>query len=275
VAPEDIRRRPLSAAQAIAVVGGGAVAQTLASALQRDVPILMVASRAPALPRGTSTVIIAVADDAIETVARALAPQMESGVVLHTCGARGPEALKPLQDKGVACGVLHPMQSIPAPTDRTALEGVTFGVAGDPAALEVAERLARLVGGRPLRIAPGRFAQYHAAAVMASNHTVAVVDAAVALLGQAGVPPGEALEALAPLCRTTVANVLARGPADALTGPVARGDASTVRAHLEALSDAPPAVRELYRAASRRLVDVARRRGLAADKVKALSTVLE
>jgi predicted short-subunit dehydrogenase-like oxidoreductase (DUF2520 family) len=275
VAAEDIRD-PLSVSPPVAVVGGGAVAQTLRSALrQRGVPVSMVSSRAPSLPGAASTVIIAVADDAIESVARALVPHMTSGVALHTCGARGPEALEPLRSNGVAAGVLHPLQSIPSPGNAATLDGITYGIAGDPPALDAAERIVRLLGGHPVSIAPGRFPQYHAAAVMASNHVVALIDAAVALLAQAGLSPREALNALGPLCRVTVANVLAHGTEAALTGPVARGDAGTIRAHIEAMADAPPSVVELYRAASHRLVDVAQRRGLAADRRQALTAALK
>ena len=294
MAAEDPHRRPLTAPPAIAIVGAGPVAQTLGRALlARGARVIALASRDPAraqraaafigasvqaldlhsLPAEATTVLIAVSDDAIEPVAEALAPRLPAGTALHTCGARGPETLAALARHGVACGVLHPLQSIPVP--EPLLQPIAFGVAGDARALAVAERLARLMGGQPLRIAPGSFPLYHAAAVMASNHLVALVAAAVALFEQAGVPPQDALDALAPLCRTTPGNVLSRGPVQVLTGPVARGDAGTVRAHLDALGGSPADVRELYCAASRLLVDLAQRRGLGPDAVERLRAVLD
>jgi predicted short-subunit dehydrogenase-like oxidoreductase (DUF2520 family) len=171
--------------------------------------------------------------------------------------------------------VLHPLQSIPAPDAGVKIfEGIAFGVSGDEPAVTLAERLARLLGGQPLRIPADAFATYHAGAVMASNQVTALLDAAIVLFGRAGVSERDALDALGPLCRTTLANTLAVGPAAALTGPVSRGDAGTVAAHLAALDAAPRSVTELYVAASRRLVAMARQQGLDADAAQAVASAL-
>jgi predicted short-subunit dehydrogenase-like oxidoreductase (DUF2520 family) len=97
---------------------------------------------------------------------------------------------------------------------------------------------------RPFRVAPTHRAQYHAAATIASNHLVALLGQAVRIAEAAGVPP----EALLPLVRASVDNVEALGADDALTGPVARGDADTVARHLATL---PPDERAAYRALAR------------------------
>jgi len=114
---------------------------------------------------------------------------------------------------------------------------------------------------------------YHAAAVMASNHLVALIDAAQGLLSEAaGVDRETALRALAPLVRSSVSNVLNHGPGAALTGPVERGDGATVAAHLQALAATP--VADLYRAAGLHTLDLARRKGLDAGAAQRIEKVL-
>jgi predicted short-subunit dehydrogenase-like oxidoreductase (DUF2520 family) len=98
----------------------------------------------------------------------------------------------------------------------------------------------------------GARARYHAAATIAANHLVALLAQAMRVADDAGVPPA----ALLPLVRATVDNVDALGPAGALTGPVARGDADTVARHLDALTDRDAA---LYRALAREALELSGR----------------
>lgn len=298
MAAEDAAGDPLTGSAPIGIVGAGRVAQALGRLLHdRGEPIAALTSRNQAhaahaaafigsdvqvvdpsqLPRLVSRIIIAVSDDSIEATAGMLADAgIHGGVALHTCGARGPEALAPLRAAGVACGVLHPLQSIPDATrGLSSLEGVTFGVGGDAAALEWAERIVALLRGRSLRVNDGAFPAYHAGAVMAGNHLIAVVDAAAVLLGRAGISYADAISVIGPLCRTSLANALEAGPAAALTGPVARGDAGTVAVHLDAIAGAPESVSALYRAATGHLIDLARQRGLGASQVRQLQRLLE
>jgi predicted short-subunit dehydrogenase-like oxidoreductase (DUF2520 family) len=107
---------------------------------------------------------------------------------------------------------------------------------------------------------------------MASNYHVTLVDAALELAGLAGIAREAALDALAPIIRATTENVLTSGPEQALTGPIRRGDAETIRRHLAAIGDSLPETRELYNAAGLRTIAVAERAGLpreAANKIAA------
>jgi predicted short-subunit dehydrogenase-like oxidoreductase (DUF2520 family) len=113
------------------------------------------------LPRRVGHVLIAVSDRAIDAVARALASGgMRAGVALHTCGARGPEALIALRESGVACGLLHPLQTLMTPEQGVrSLPGTIFGVSGDQLALEWAGEVVRIVAGPrggSLRLEPDR-----------------------------------------------------------------------------------------------------------------------
>jgi len=288
----------------VAIVGTGVVAQALGRLMAAGgEPVVALAGRsrsraedaarfirvaAPSVqvveysdvPRLATRVLIAVSDRGIEPVAEALAAAgMRSGTALHTCGARGPEALAALRAMGVACGMLHPLQTImSAEQGVKSLADVTFGLSGDREATLWAEEIVKLVtGGRgeSLRIEADRLSYYHAGAVMASNAVVAVLDAAVILLANAGVERDAALRAIGPLARTSLDNALDSGPQAALTGPIARGDAATVAAHREALRKVDPTVAKLYEAAAGHLLQLAKQRGLSDASVRALQEVLE
>ncbi|HVG54761.1 MAG TPA: Rossmann-like and DUF2520 domain-containing protein [Vicinamibacterales bacterium] len=281
-----------------AIVGSGRVAQALGRLLaETGLPPVAIGGRTAAraeraasfisptvkavriaeVPAVADHVLIAVSDEAIVPVAEELAAAgMSAGVALHTSGAHGPELLGALAARGVSCGVLHPLQTIADPTSGVvALKGASFAVGGDAEAIDWAGQLVIAAGGTPLRIRPKGFASYHAGAVMASNAVVAAIDAAVVLMGAAGVDRPAALKAIRPLCLTSAQNALEMGPEAALTGPVQRGDAETVRTHLEALETSPRYVADLYRASGRALLDIAKRRGLAEHAALAVERALE
>jgi len=287
----------------VAIVGAGAVAQALGRLMAAGgEPVVALASRsrshaadaarfigvaAPSIqvvdysdvPRLATRVLIAVSDRGIEPVGEALAAAgMRSGAALHTCGARGPDALDALRIAGVSCGMLHPLQTMmSAEQGVNSLADVTFGLSGDREAIAWAGEIVEMVTagrGGALHIEADRLAYYHAGAVMASNAVVAALDAAVILLAHAGVKRDAALRAVGPLARTSLDNALGSGPRAALTGPVARGDAATVAAHREALRAVDPTVAKLYEAAAGHLLQLAKQRGLSGDSVHAVELVL-
>jgi len=240
-----------AAGWAVAAVAGRTVgaASTREAAVRLHAPARSVAEVAD----GADVVIVATPDGVIDAAAAALAPAVApDALVLHLSGARGLDALAAVPARR-AC--LHPLQALPTvELGLRRLPGSWAAVAGDA---EV-EALARQLGLRPFVLADSDRPAYHAAATIASNHLVA-------LLGQVARTAPAPLEAFLPLVRATVDNVEAIGPTAALTGPVARGDVDTVRAHLRAL---PPSERDEYRAMAR----AAHR--LAADHHPALDPVL-
>jgi predicted short-subunit dehydrogenase-like oxidoreductase (DUF2520 family) len=241
----------------LALVGPGRAGVTITEALAaRGWTVVAVAGRAPdaastrsaanrlAAParpvadagRGADLVIVATPDDAIAAAAAELSGSVErDALVIHLSGARGLDALAAV---GARRGALHPLQSMPTvELGRARLPGSWCAVAGDPAVVTLAHALEL----RPFPLADADRGTYHAAAAIASNHLVA-------LLGQVERVAPVPLEVFLPLVRATVDNVAELGPAGALTGPVARGDAATVRAHLDAL---PERDREAYRVLAR------------------------
>jgi predicted short-subunit dehydrogenase-like oxidoreductase (DUF2520 family) len=227
-------------------------------------------------PKRATRVLIAVSDSAVSEVAGRLAQQgMRRGVAVHTCGAMGAEALAPLASTGVACGALHPLQTFATPEQGlSALPGCLFAIDGDPPALAWAEQIASLLGGETLRIPAQSRLLYHAAAVMASNYVVALVDAAAMLMDAAGVGQERALRALAPLVEASATNAVRLGPVQALTGPIQRGDLLTLTAHMRALAGVPESVRELYRWAGLHTLEVAVRCGLSRERARQVEKLL-
>lgn len=196
-------------------------------------------------------VLLAVPDDALEQVATDLAATgklHEGQTVLHLAGLLDHSALASLSASGAALGSLHPLQSLAsAATAADRLKGAFAAVEGDERAVAAASALARTIGLRPITVASQRKVLYHAGAVFASNYLVVVEALAERLLVEAGFEPAQAREALGPLMAGTIANFREAGPA-ALTGPVRRGDANTIRQHLAAL---PEDVRDVYGALAR------------------------
>jgi predicted short-subunit dehydrogenase-like oxidoreductase (DUF2520 family) len=167
---------------------------------------------------------------------------------------------------------VHPLAAV---ADRVGgverLRGASFGVEGDGAARIFAEGVVAACGGRVLAIRAGGKAEYHAAAVFASNYVVALMAVAERLMARAGVPAEDARPALASLAEGAVANVAARGPAAALTGPVARGDDATVRLHLSRLSGDE---RPLYSLLATEALTLAEAAGLDADAAARVRSAL-
>jgi predicted short-subunit dehydrogenase-like oxidoreductase (DUF2520 family) len=191
--------------------------------------------------RDADVVVIATPDAAIADTAAALAPALRPGsLVIHLSGASTLHELDGvvLARPDVQIGSLHPLQTLPSgDSGRARLAGSWCAVDGSPRV----ERIALTVRMRPFRLDPADRVRYHAAASVASNHIVALLGQVERLAANAGVP----FEAFLPLVRGAVENVSELGPADALTGPVARGDHETVARHLDAL---PADERDAYRA---------------------------
>jgi len=227
------------------------------------------------VPGDTTVLILAVPDAALGDVAYDMSvqgPAPAGCAALHLSGALSTDALGPLHAAGYAVGSMHPLQSVADPWsagDR--LVGSAFAVGGEPIAVAAARRLVDGVAGRVLVIPPGMRPLYHAAAVFASNYLIALLAVAVRLLQDAGVSAEDALPSILPLVRGTLDNVQNLGVPAALTGPVARGDADTIRLHLARLSGAD---RELYCALGRELLPLARAAGLDERRAAELESLL-
>jgi len=218
----------------VAIVGAG----RLGSALARALRAAGVAVEGPlghaAAPR-SEVVLLCVPDAEIE---RAAATAHATRFVGHVSGAT---PLAALDTAGGEAFGLHPLQTFAGGEGPEAFHGVGCAIAGaTPEALAVAQSLALRLGMTPIEISDSERAAYHAAASIASNFLVTLQAAAEQLAAGAGIAPTDARTLLAPLVRSTVDNWAERGPRDALTGPVARGDHATVARQRDAVARHAP-----------------------------------
>ncbi|MBN9494494.1 DUF2520 domain-containing protein [bacterium] len=203
--------------------------------------------------RAADLVFLAVPDDAIEELSGSL-PWRAGQWVVHCSGASGLEVLSAASEAGAVVGCFHPLQSFPSrQPDAARFRGITVGIEAQEPLSGVLEAIARDMGARPVRLEGVDRALYHASAVFASNDVVALMAAAARTWALAGLPYASAREALAPLMLGAARNVAALELAEALTGPIARGDTMTIERHLEVLARSPE-LQALYRALARVLL---------------------
>jgi predicted short-subunit dehydrogenase-like oxidoreductase (DUF2520 family) len=199
-------------------------------------------------------VLIATPDGAIEEVAKNLArlggKEWSGKVALHTSGALDPSVLQPLADLGAATGSMHPMQTF-SNQNIPDLANCIFGIDGSPAALQAARKMIHQMGGVAVRLSGANKAAYHAAGSFACVYVLALMETATRLLMTQGFKRRQAMRALLPLTRQTLDNFERVGPLAAWTGPLSRGDFSTIERHIKALADFKPEYLEAYKTLSR------------------------
>lgn len=207
--------------------------------------------------RGAWVLFLATPDDALAGIARRLSrARWLPPVVAHLSGARGAEALEVLRGRTTPAA-FHPLAALDGETSIP--EGTLLAVdAGRAAVAQRLSSLATRLSLAPARIKPGEHARYHLGAVTSANLAVALLDEGIRHLVAAGVPEQLARVSLARLLESAARGAAARPLPESMTGPIARGDVSTVARHLEKLRDAREGSEALYRALSLRLVDIAR-----------------
>jgi predicted short-subunit dehydrogenase-like oxidoreductase (DUF2520 family) len=296
VIPEPIPDSVTATRPRLGFVGAGHVGTALAVAFRRGGwPVAGAASRSPErreaferlVPDTVSVpdprelldlvdvLFVTVPDDAIAGVAGDLRLYSGQGIV-HTSGLLPSTILEPALAAGSAAASFHPLVAF-ADLDRAvaALEGASVALEGDEQLVAVLAELAGSIGARPIRVETSGKAAYHVAATLAAGALVGLLDIVAATARLAGLDDAEALAVYGPLARQALANVDELGTEQALTGPVGRGDAGTVEAHLAVLHRLGPAALDVYRALGRAQLAVAERRGgLAPDAVARLRALL-
>nr|WP_280475240.1 DUF2520 domain-containing protein [Nocardia asiatica] len=283
---------PAPARLTVGIVSAGRVGSALGAALERaghivfgvcaisDASVRRARTRLPdseILPveqvaARSELLLLAVPDTELPGLARGLASAgvvRPGTIVAHTSGANGVGVLAPLTEIGALALAIHPAMTFTGhDEDVTRLGNACFGItAADEVGYAIAQSLVIEMGGEPVRVPEAHRPLYHAALAHGSNHLVTVIVDAVAalraalagpgLIGQQVVddqPGGLAERLLAPLASAALDNALRRGQS-ALTGPVARGDAEAVAAHLDALASVEPRMAEAYRALSLRTAE--------------------
>ncbi len=278
------------------MIGPGRVGTALALALPRpSYEVIAVAGRSPtsveafvaAVPgasalsaedaaRAADLVLVTVPDDAVVGLVRSLSAAEavgEGSRWVHCAGRLDHTALRPAALAGARTAACHPAQTVPdGRAGAAALVGASWAVTAEEPDLGWARVLVTDLRGTPVTVRPADRTRYHAGLVVGANGTSSVVTLARELLLGAGV--ADPASFLRPLATEAAANAAERGAA-ALTGPVRRGDAGTVEAHLASLGDALPEAAEAYVALARLALSQARRAGLDPEAADAVAERLD
>jgi predicted short-subunit dehydrogenase-like oxidoreductase (DUF2520 family) len=281
----------------IVIIGAGRLGTALARALPRAG--LTVTAMADASPRAAArarrlvgprrvfrensraagegrVLFLTVPDAAIASVARELAAAdiaWRGRLVFHCSGLLPSSVLDPLRRKGAWTASCHPVRSFPAKgVGPDPFKGIHVGVEGQARALAWLRPVLRRLGAVPFLLRPADKPVYHAACSLASNHIDAVLDMAQGLLTGLGFSRKKALAVLLPLAQGTLQDVNKVGTEAALTGPIIRGDVSTVQKHLAVLKNTPQ-VLEAYKTLGRRALRLAEKT-VDGAKVRALKRLL-
>jgi predicted short-subunit dehydrogenase-like oxidoreductase (DUF2520 family) len=258
--------------EVVAVSGVSAASRARAAELLPGVPVLPVDE----VVRQATLVLLTVPDDALPELVSGLAAVgafPPGALVAHTSGRHGLAVLEPAARAGALPLALHPVLPFAGTAvDLQRLHGTAFGVTAPDVLRPVAEVLVVEMGGEPVWLTEQQRPLWHAALAHGANHLTTLVSSSADLLRAAGVEqPGLVL---APLLGAALDGSLRAGDA-ALTGPVARGDAGTVKAHLEVLAQVAPEVLPSYVAMARLTADRAIASGrLDPDRAWALLEVL-
>jgi predicted short-subunit dehydrogenase-like oxidoreductase (DUF2520 family) len=277
----EVSARP--ARLAVGVVGAGRVGAVLGAALARAGHSVVAASAVsdasrrraeellPGVPLADPPDVVKAADLVLLTVPDDVLPQLVDGlagtgvvragqILIHTSGRYGIAVLEPATGRGSLPLALHPVMTFTGtPVDLQRLAGCSFGVTAPPRLRPMAEALVLECGGEPEWIEEERRPLYHAALAIGANHLVTLVAQAADLLSRAGVEHPNRM--LGPLLGAALDNALRYGD-HGLTGPVARGDAGTVAAHLRELGKVSTEARAAYVAMSRLTADRAMAAGI-------------
>ncbi|SDK26037.1 Predicted oxidoreductase, contains short-chain dehydrogenase (SDR) and DUF2520 domains [Nocardioides sp. YR527] len=261
----------------VGVVGAGRVGAVLAAALrsagheivavagESDASRGRIASLLPGVPvekptavaRACDLLLLTVPDDMLGNVVKTMtdAGAIRPGMyVAHTSGRHGLAILEPAAAIGAHVMAVHPAMTFSGTSvDLARLSGCVFGLtAATPADRAFAESLVLDLGGKPMWVPEEMRTLYHAGLAHGANHLVTLVTEAMEILAAAGAtdPAGT----LRPLLTAALDNALDHGDA-ALTGPIVRGDAGTVAAHLDDIRTNAPQTLASYVSMARATLD--------------------
>lgn len=280
----------------IGVIGTGRVGAVLGAALNRaghkvvacsavsELSRLRAESLLPGVPikpinevaKDRDLLLITVPDDVLPELVQGLATTnaVSPGTfIVHTSGRSGVEVLAPLTQQGCLPLAIHPVMTFTGTSiDLNRLTGCPFGITAPESLKAVAEALVVEIGGEPIWVPEANRSLYHTALAFGANNLITLVNETVDLLSKAGIENPNAI--VAPLLGASLDNALRNGDG-ALTGPISRGDISTVKAHIEELAKVSPATLTAYKSMGRLTAERALESGmLSIDQAQALLQVL-
>ncbi|WP_134741174.1 Rossmann-like and DUF2520 domain-containing protein [Nocardioides sp. 503] len=261
-----------ASAPTVGVIGAGRVGSVLAARLraaghevasvagESDASSQRIAALLPgvrtdkpsAVARAADVLLLTVPDDMLPNVVAVLSASgaiREGQYVVHTSGRHGLAVLAPAAAVGARVVAMHPAMTFTGTAlDLDRLDGCVFGLTAGAEERGFAESLVAELGGRAMWVPEESRTLYHAALAHGANHLVTLVTEAMEMLTAAG--GDDPAATLRPLLTAALDNALDQGDA-ALTGPIVRGDAGTVEAHLQEIALKAPQTLPSYVALGR------------------------
>ena len=229
----------------------GELAEAVSAAVHTDIDNLP----------NTDFLLIATPDASLKTVATQLAQESyyngtRKTVAFHLSGACSSDELKPLKTCGFKLASAHPLRSFTS-SDQPEFAGTRCAIEGDREALPALQQLFEKIEGQVFKINKNNKTAYHGASVITSNGLFALADVALDAWHRAGVEPELAREIFASLAAQTANSIATHGPAEALTGPLSRGDTEVVSKQVKELESNDKLGAEIYKVLSLRLLALA------------------
>lgn len=240
----------------IVIIGRGKVGQSLTQLFEtvnysvanigrsRQVQVSMI--------RNADIVLLCVDDASIESLCKQLAPDFPKDcIVSHCSGALDSMVLSSARENGCAIASTHPLNSFPTVASGLSLfssknHGSYLYAEGDARALETLHPLFKAAGFISLSIERKAKPVYHAACVFACNYLTSLMDMSLESAAAAGLDRDQFWASLQPLIQTTLENIDDKGVVESLSGPIARGDHSTVASHLQGLEKHSKTLKRSY-----------------------------
>ena len=229
--------------------------------------------------READCILITTPDDIILSVCKDIArsPLIKDKYIFHMSGAGGLDLLDPARKAGAAVASIHPLQSFSSIDN--AIQNIPssyFGITADAKAKTQAETIVLALGGKPIYISSQQKSLYHAAACVASNYLVSLLNVVESIYQSIGINENDAKKAYLPLIYGSLKNIELSGSVQALTGPIARGDSGTIQKHVDAINANLPQYASLYSSLGLVTVKLARKKGtLNLRQAKKISDILK
>ena len=180
-------------------------------------------------------------------------------IICHFSGSLSSHVFSGREEAGASGISMHPMYAF---SDKfhsyEQFHTAYLTLEGDPEAVAVMKPMWEAIGHHVLTLKAEDKIKYHAAAAMASNEMLGLMQASLDILSECGFSEKDSMALLTPLVQGNIASMLEKGCVNALTGPVERGDAQTVRKHLQALEGSKAG--KIYQSLGSTMVELAKRR---------------
>jgi len=222
----------------------------------------------------SDVIFITTPDDSIEKTCQQLIDNKgirTNSTIFHCSGSLSSNVLSYAQKKGIHIGSFHPLQSFPTThLEPNPFKDIYISIEGNPEAITIGKKLANDLNANYVKISTNEKKLYHAAAVVASNYMVTLLDMARQLNIKAGISENLALTVLKPLISGTLKNIDNQGIPKALTGPISRGDVNTIKNHLQAIQDLIPDFLNLYQTLGLYTLPIAKKQDSISDETLSL-----